>query len=275
MQLLPGRRPASAADAAAAEGIPPRLRTPRAAAWWIVPTALVVGGVVGGVAWLLLAAGWSVTEAAARQGAIQTALAAGAGVGAAVTLMLAFRRQRHQEHAAHVTAFLAEQVAEHNRHDATERRVTDLYIKAAEQLGHDKAAVRLAGIYALERLGQDNPGHRQIVVNVPCAYLRMPFTPPPDPVPDPGQERTAALPAARRRHRAARPGATAAMPAPAGKADDQEGELQVRLHRYLGFLAPSRRSEPDDLFRHVRHVDWPSRHVASNAAQAAARWPNC
>jgi hypothetical protein len=228
MQLLPGRRPASAA-----EGIPPRLRTPRAAAWWIVPTALVVGGVVGGVAWLLLAAGWSVTEAAARQGAIQTALAAGAGVGAAVTLMLAFRRQRHQEHAAHVTAFLAEQVAEHNRHDAIERRVTDLYVKAAEQLGHDKAAVRLAGIYALERLGQDNPGHRQTVVNVLCAYLRMPFTPPPDPVPDPvpdpGQERAAALQAARRRYRGARPGATAAVPAPSGKADDREGELQVRL----------------------------------------------
>ncbi|MFD2353819.1 hypothetical protein ACFSTC_37995 [Nonomuraea ferruginea] len=109
----------------------------------------MVGGVVGGVVWLLLAAGWSVTEAAARQGMIQTALAAGAGVGAVVTLMLAFRRQRHQEHAAHVTAFLAERVAEHNRHDAAERRVTDLYVKAAEQLGHDKAVVRLAGIYML------------------------------------------------------------------------------------------------------------------------------
>ncbi|MDP9866448.1 MULTISPECIES: hypothetical protein [Streptosporangium] len=132
------------------------MRTPRPAAWWIVPVTLLVGGVVGGLAWLLLGAGWSAAEATARQGAIQTALAAGAGVGAAVTLMPAFRRQRHQEHAAHVTAYLAErnaqlteqiaernaalakQVADNTKHDATERRVTDLYTKAAEQLGHER-----------------------------------------------------------------------------------------------------------------------------------------
>jgi hypothetical protein len=95
-------------------------------------------------------------------------------VGAAVTLMLAFRRQRHQEHAAHVTAYLAEKVADNTKHDATERWVTDLYTKAAEQLGHAGAAVRLAGLYALERLAQDDPGHRQTIVNVICAYLRMP-----------------------------------------------------------------------------------------------------
>ncbi|MFG1755351.1 hypothetical protein [Streptosporangium sandarakinum] len=135
-----------------------------------MPVTLLVGGVVGGVVWLLLGAGWSVAEAIARQGAIQTALAAGAGVGAAVTLMLAFRRQRHQEHAAHVTAYLAErnaalaeQVADNTKHDATERRVTDLYTKAVEQLGSDKAAVRLGGLYALDRLAQDNLGHRGLL----------------------------------------------------------------------------------------------------------------
>ncbi|MEU6741365.1 pentapeptide repeat-containing protein [Streptosporangium sandarakinum] len=228
-----------------AEVVPPQLRTPRPAAWWIVPVTLLVGGVVGGVAWLLLGAGWSVAEATARQGAIQTALAAGAGVGAAVTLMLAFRRQRHQEHAAHVTAYLAErnaalaernaalaeQVADDTKHDATERRVTDLYTKAAEQLGHDKAAVRLAGLYALERLAQDNPGHRQTIVNVICAYLRMPYIPP-DPAssPDPGRDRREALRAARRRYQAARAGIPLpAEPAPQQDDRDREGELQVRL----------------------------------------------
>ncbi|MFF5213566.1 pentapeptide repeat-containing protein [Streptosporangium sp. NPDC000396] len=218
--------------------VPPQLRTPRPAAWWIVPVTLLVGSVVGGLAWLLLAAGWSVAEATARQGAIQTALAAGAGVGAAVTLMLAFRRQRHQEHAAHVTAYLAErnaalaeQVADNTKHDATERRVTDLYTKAAEQLGHDKAAVRLAGLYALERLAQDNPGHRQTIVNVICAYLRMPYTPPePAPAPDPGRDRKEALRAARRRYQAARTGLTLpAEPALRQESGDREGELQVRL----------------------------------------------
>jgi hypothetical protein len=38
--------------------------------------------------------------------------------------------------------------------------------------------VRLAGLYALERLAQNNPAHRQTVVDVLCAYLRMPYTPP-------------------------------------------------------------------------------------------------
>ncbi|MGV9779721.1 pentapeptide repeat-containing protein, partial [Streptosporangium sp. NPDC003464] len=224
--------------------------TPRPAVWWIVPVTLLVGGVVGGLAWLLLAAGWSAAEATARQGAIQTAPAAGAGVGAAVTLMPAFRRQRHQEHAAHVTAHLAErnaqlteqiaernaalaeQVADNTKHDATERRVTDLYTKAAEQLGHAGAAVRLAGLYALERLAQDNPGHRQTIVNVICAYLRMPYTPPPRP--DTAADRAEALRAARRRHHALRTaarGRTTPPPTPAGAdtGPDTEGERQVRL----------------------------------------------
>ncbi|MDP9866447.1 hypothetical protein J2S55_005713 [Streptosporangium brasiliense] len=67
--------------------------------------------------------------------------------------------------------------------------------------------MRLAGLYALERLAQDNPGHRQTIVNVICAYLRMPYTPPePAPAPDPERDRTAALRVARRRYQAARAG---------------------------------------------------------------------
>jgi uncharacterized protein YjbI with pentapeptide repeats len=61
--------------------------------------------------------------------------------------------------------------------DATERRITELYAKAVEQLGNDKAPVRLGGLYALERLAQDNPAQRSTIVNVICAYLRMPFPP--------------------------------------------------------------------------------------------------
>ncbi|MER5424405.1 pentapeptide repeat-containing protein [Streptosporangium roseum] len=224
------------------------MRTPRSAAWWIVPVTLLVGGVIGGVAWLLLEAGWSAAEATARQGAIQTALAAGAGVGAAVTLMLAFRRQRHQEHAAHVTAYLAEKVADNTKHDATERRVTDLYTKAVEQLGHDKAAVRLGGLYALERLAQDNPGHRQTIVNVICAYLRMPYTPPePAPAPSPEGDRKTAVRAARRRYQAARSGITSPPePAPRQESDDREGELQVRLTAQRILAAHLRDDRPAD-----------------------------
>jgi uncharacterized protein YjbI with pentapeptide repeats len=80
--------------------------------------------------------------------------------------MLAFRRQHYQEIAIVLSDL-----------DATEPRITELYTKAVEQLGSDRAAVRLGGLYALERLAQDNPAHRQTIVDVICAYLRMPFSP--------------------------------------------------------------------------------------------------
>ena len=76
-------------------------------------------------------------QANARLDAVRTGLAAGAGAGAAVGLMLAFRRQHHQE----ITTAQTD-------HDATERRITELYTKAVEQLGSDKAPVRLGGLYA-------------------------------------------------------------------------------------------------------------------------------
>jgi hypothetical protein len=81
------------------------------------------------------------------------------------TLLLAGRRQVHAEEVAAVT-----------EKDAVERRITELYLKAVDQLGSDKAPVRLGGLLALERLAQDNPQHRQPVVDVVCSYLRMPVT---------------------------------------------------------------------------------------------------
>lgn len=101
-----------------------------------------------------------------------------AGVGALVALVTAYRRQRIDEAAGERAERIqahAEQVAQAAAHDATERRVTELYGQAVEQLGHDKAAVRLGGLYSLERLAQDHPTHRQTVTDVICAYLRMPY----------------------------------------------------------------------------------------------------
>src|SRR5689334_10726634 len=140
-------------------------------AWWwmLAATGAVVIVALVVTVWLLAIAHGAhagTDRANARLDAVRTGLAAGAGAGAAVGLMLAFRRQYHQEIATDLTD-----------RDATERRVTELYTKAVEQLGNDKAPVRLGGLYALERLAQDNPAHRQTIVNVICAYLRMPFSP--------------------------------------------------------------------------------------------------
>jgi hypothetical protein len=96
-----------------------------------------------------------------RLDVIKTAGSIVIGTGGAAALLLTARRQRFVEL------------------DGTERRITELQTKAAELLGSDQAAVRLAGLYALERLAQDNPGHRQTIVDIMCGYLRMPFTPPP------------------------------------------------------------------------------------------------
>ncbi|WP_204050323.1 pentapeptide repeat-containing protein [Microbispora siamensis] len=136
----------------------------------------------------------------------------------------AFAERDAERDAAH-----AERVAEDSQRDALERRITELYTKAAEQLGHAKAAVRLAGMYALERLAQDNEGHRQTIVNVICAYLRMPYSPPTPS--DPEQERREALRAARRRYHAARNGHSGVTQRAdqSGQAGDPEGEQQVRL----------------------------------------------
>jgi uncharacterized protein YjbI with pentapeptide repeats len=136
--------------------------------WMLAAVTAVVVATLVVTTWLLTIASSarSGTDLAnARLDAVRTGLAAGAGAGAAVGLMLAFRRQHHQEIATVLTDL-----------DATERRITELYTKAVEQLGSDKAPVRLGGLYALERLAQDNPAHRQTIVNVICAYLRMPFT---------------------------------------------------------------------------------------------------
>ncbi|MFG2007290.1 pentapeptide repeat-containing protein [Spirillospora sp. NPDC048911] len=164
-------------------------------------------------------------RAKVRVDAVRTGLAAGAGAAAVVTLGLAFRRQEHQEY------------------DTAERRVTELYNAAAEQLGSDKAPVRLTALYTLERLANDNPAHRQTIVNIVCAYLRMPYTPPKTSI-GPREEPHAA---SRRYHTAraaTRAGTWPAAPQPPTAGPDPHEEHQVRLtaqrilHTHLHCDAP-------------------------------------
>ncbi len=62
------------------------------------------------------------------------------------------------------------------------RTLNERFATAAEQLGSDKPAVQLAGVYAMAGLADDWEENRQTCVNVLCAYLRMPYEP------DPGQD---------------------------------------------------------------------------------------
>ncbi|MGB8198307.1 MAG: hypothetical protein WCF33_01195, partial [Pseudonocardiaceae bacterium] len=118
------------------------------------------------VIWFVLLRRYGSERATVQLDAIRTAGTLVIGTGGAVALLLTARRQRY-----------IELTLVHTDRDATERRITELYTKAADQLGSEQAPVRLAGLYALERLAHSAVEHRQTIVNVICAYLRMPYTP--------------------------------------------------------------------------------------------------
>jgi uncharacterized protein YjbI with pentapeptide repeats len=145
-----------------------------------------------------------------RADARRNALTVAAGLGGLAALLLAFRRQRHterqqqyheyetqraheqkekeyaqreQEHAHQLADATRqfeqrEQAAKTAEDDALQRRITDLRVRAVEQLGSDNPTVRIGGLHNLERLGQLHPELRQTVIDEICAYLRMPYNPP-------------------------------------------------------------------------------------------------
>ncbi|MDN5797047.1 MAG: pentapeptide repeat-containing protein [Intrasporangium sp.] len=86
---------------------------------------------------------------------VKVSLAVSGGMGAAVALVVAYRRQKHLE-----------------VDDAGKR---SRYAGAAQQLGDPQAAVRMAGAYAMAHLADEWPEQRQQCVDVLCAYLRLPW----------------------------------------------------------------------------------------------------
>jgi hypothetical protein len=113
MTLRIGRR--------AAKGAGPQARPISFWPWTLAAAAAVVVVAVGVTMWLYVIVGGAnpgTDRANSRLDAVRTGLAAGAAVGAAAGLMLAFRRQSHQEVAT-----------KSSDHDATERRITELYTK--------------------------------------------------------------------------------------------------------------------------------------------------
>jgi uncharacterized protein YjbI with pentapeptide repeats len=81
----------------------------------------------------------------------------------------------------HLDRTLAEQREQLDRTLAEQRirTLNERFTTAAEQLGSDKPAVRLAGVYAMAGLADDWEENRQTCVDVLCAYLRRPYEPDP------------------------------------------------------------------------------------------------
>lgn len=111
-------------------------------------------------AWLLRRTGKGTVSAAQRAAAASERSADAAETSA-----------KAAQDAVGVNAETAAGVAQRALADALAKRYQD----AAEQLGHDRAAVRLAGVYAMGRLADDWPERRVECVEVLCAYLRMPW----------------------------------------------------------------------------------------------------
>ena len=119
--------------------------------------------------------------AAALYDLLKIGFAFAAGVGGVVALVTAYRRQRVQEF-THALAARAEERAGQTEARETTRVLNERFATAAGQLGDDRPAVRLAGVYAMAGLADDWTHQRQVCVNVLCAFLRMPYEP------DPGDE---------------------------------------------------------------------------------------
>lgn len=188
--------------------------TPRPLSKWIIRVGtlvvLAVTVVVAAVIWFVLRRLYGGQGAQVQLDVIRTAGTLVIGIGGAVALLLTARRQRYTELSL-----------VHTDRDATERRITELYTRAADLLGSEQAPVRLAGLYALDRLAHSAVEHRQTIVNVICAYLCMPYTSPP-PYRSPG-------PARRRRARTLTDQPPHATPTSSGSRQKQAQERQVRL----------------------------------------------
>ena len=143
-----------------------------------VGTAAVtgVGYVVGdAMAWIVnpghhLWWPWVSIESNQLYDVVRSDVAAVALIGAGGAALLSYRRQRTAEQQHQLDT---------RRHGLSESAdLREQYTNAAEQIGHDKAAVRLAGVYAMAGLAdtwsrRGNAGQRQVCIDVLCAYLRI------------------------------------------------------------------------------------------------------
>lgn len=118
-------------------------------------------------------------------GLLAASVAAAALMGAGAVGAVGILRQRSTERTHHLERQRhdleqSRHALEQARHDAEiVSRLRDRYAKAAEQLGHDNAAVRLAGVYATAGLAddwiaRDQRDEAQICIDLLCAYQRVP-----------------------------------------------------------------------------------------------------
>ncbi|MFI0354285.1 pentapeptide repeat-containing protein [Actinomadura sp. 9N407] len=101
------------------------------------------------------------------------------------------RSARETAKAAQESVHAALRAADHTEqaqlrtHELTERgQLTDRFTAAVAQLGDTNPAIQLGGVHALAGIADDaSRTLRQTCIDVLCAYLRLPYTPDPGPLP--------------------------------------------------------------------------------------------
>jgi hypothetical protein len=135
------------------------------------------GGTTPVQTWTLIVAGLAVVATlvtaffARRTGKGQVEAAKQAADASERSAEAADKSAQAAQEAVGVNRDTAAGVAERAHADSLSQRYQD----AAAQLGHEKAPVRLAGVYAMARLADDWSDQRQACIDVLCAYLRMPW----------------------------------------------------------------------------------------------------
>lgn len=107
---------------------------------------------------------------------LKLAFAVVAGIGGTVALVMNYRKQRLAEIKAEQETG-AEARAGRVELREQDKLFTERFTQAAQQIGSDRAAVRLAGTYALARIADDSIRDRPTCLKFLCAYLQMPWTP--------------------------------------------------------------------------------------------------
>ncbi|QKW32558.1 pentapeptide repeat-containing protein (plasmid) [Nocardiopsis flavescens] len=167
--------------AAGVAGVNWQRASPVRLAWLILAAWLIAGGAVAALtalAWLVLGTPGLEVPADLTPRALDAiatrAFAIVAGLGGVALLVIAYRRQRTTE----ADAERAEAAAEREDTKLFHERFTTAY----SDLGSEHAAVRLGAVNALAHLADDAASEEeaQMVIDVLCAYLRMPYTPRPD-----------------------------------------------------------------------------------------------
>jgi hypothetical protein len=102
-----------------------------------------------------------IEPAASKAEALKTGGLAGGAVIALYALWLNDRRRRNEE----------------ARHELEREKVADeRFARSVELLGNAADQVRVGALHALAGLARSSPRYRQTVLDVLCAYLRMPIT---------------------------------------------------------------------------------------------------